>query len=309
MSDQKGVGGLPDAGTIKPGAPGHIEDHDEMARLMQVAADTLGITLDPPAPPPAVIGENGHVDAHNTLLANIEQLAAAGGGGLPGELPGIGGWSDVTAVTGTGTKHEYTADGVDWSAFEWTADGSVTTNAGLVDAIVVGGGSFRTAAARFTSGRVNQGLLAVSASHTIEIGSGQTVENNDLSLGSGSSISDVLEQGCVAFPTLGSPGSLFLGAGTGPNDGVLSSITGTEIEYAAHDIGTPGGCTATNSSAGIDGVVIIRVPAENDKTGLPAGAFDTRTTAEKAAQAAKDKAKEKIRDKHTSPVTQEIDES
>ena len=67
--------------------------------------------------------------------------------------------------------------------------------------------------------------------------------------------------------------------------------------------------SATNSSAGIDGVVIIRVPAENDKTGLPAGAFDTRTTAEKAAQAAKDKAKEKIRDKHTSPVTQEIDES
>ena len=100
MTDEKGVGSLPDAGTIQPGDPGHIETHDEMARLVQVAADSLGIILDPPAPKPAVIGEYGHVDAHNTLLANLEQVAAAGGGGLPGELPGLGGWAEITEATG-----------------------------------------------------------------------------------------------------------------------------------------------------------------------------------------------------------------
>ena len=62
-------------------------------------------------------------------------------GGSAGELPGLGGWASITDVKGKGKKYSYTdADG-DWVAYEWTQDGSVTTDAGgLVDALVVGGG-------------------------------------------------------------------------------------------------------------------------------------------------------------------------
>ena len=53
-----------------------------------------------------------------------------------GELPGIGGWCQtLLAVTGLGTKYEYTSDGQDWSAWEWTTDGSVTVSGGLVDTL------------------------------------------------------------------------------------------------------------------------------------------------------------------------------
>ncbi len=83
MTDDR-VAGLPDAGTIQPGDPGHIETHDRMAELMQFAAERIGIILDPPAPKPAVIGEYGHVDAHNTLLANIEQIAREAGTAVGG---------------------------------------------------------------------------------------------------------------------------------------------------------------------------------------------------------------------------------
>ncbi len=83
MTDDR-VAGLPDAGTIQPGDPGHIETHDRMAELMQFAAERIGVILDPPAPKPAVIGEYGHVDAHNTLLANIEQIAREAGTAVGG---------------------------------------------------------------------------------------------------------------------------------------------------------------------------------------------------------------------------------
>ena len=83
MTDDR-VAGLPDAGTIQPGDPGHIETHDRMAELMQFAAERIGIILDPPAPKPAVIGEYGHVQAHNDLLANIEQIAREAGTAVGG---------------------------------------------------------------------------------------------------------------------------------------------------------------------------------------------------------------------------------
>ena len=37
-------------------------------------------------------------------------------------------------------KYEYTADGQDWSTFEWTDNGSVTMTDGIVDALIVAAG-------------------------------------------------------------------------------------------------------------------------------------------------------------------------
>ena len=56
-------------------------------------------------------------------------------------LPGLGGWADVTIVDGTsGNRYTYKADGVDWVAYEWTDDGTITTTDGLLDMLLVSGG-------------------------------------------------------------------------------------------------------------------------------------------------------------------------
>jgi hypothetical protein len=102
----------------------------------------------------------------------------AGGGGLPG----LGGWADITAVTGSPTKHEYTdADGKDWTAYEWAGDGGVTVTEGLVDSLLVGGGGYgfyQTAPGSQGAGNgggVLAGIAKVSAgTHTVEVGAAGT---------------------------------------------------------------------------------------------------------------------------------------
>jgi len=174
----------------------------------------------------------------------------AGGGG---ELPGIGGWATIKEVSGDYEKHP---DG-DWVAYEFKDNGTITTSGGIVDALLVGGGSYRTSVPRFCGGRVNEGLLLIGESHTITVGKGQQTQS--ATWGSGSAISGVIEQGPVPYPATGN----YADAGTAPNGGVISNITGSEVNYAAHSLGTPGGSTAVNNTAGLDGVVVIRVPAAN----------------------------------------------
>jgi len=170
-------------------------------------------------------------------------------------LPGLDGWATLDEVSGRFTRHN---DG-DWVAYEFTDNGTIKTSGGIVDALLVGGGSYRTSVPRFCGGRVNEGLLLIGESHTITVGKGQRTQS--ATWGSGSAISGVVEQGPVPYPATGG----FVGAGpstTVNNGGIPSSITGSEVIYAAHSLGTPGGSTATNASVGLDGVVVIRVPKE-----------------------------------------------
>ena len=178
------------------------------------------------------------------------------GASEPG-IEGLGDWATITAVSGDYKKprHEYNDGVTDWVAYEWTDDGTITTSGGLVEALLVGGGSYRTSVPRFCGGRVNEGLLLIGDSHTITVGKGQQTQS--ATWGTGSAISGVVEQGPVPYPATGT----YVSAGTAPNGGVISKITGSEVNYAAHSLGTPGGSTATNVSAGLDGVVVIRVPA------------------------------------------------
>jgi hypothetical protein len=55
-------------------------------------------------------------------------------------LPGIGGWATIEEVSGTYNKYPYNDGEMDWVAYEWTDDGTVTTSGGLVDALVVNSG-------------------------------------------------------------------------------------------------------------------------------------------------------------------------
>ena len=154
--------------------------------------------------------------------------------------------------------------------FEWATDGTVETSGGLVDSLLVGGGSYRTLVPRFCGGRVNQGILSLGTSHTVTVGKGQATQS--ATWGTGSAISGVVEQGPVPYPATGT----YVDAGTAPNGGVLSSITGTEVNYAAQGLGTPGGSSPLDGTSGLDGVVVIRVPAALTEK-VPSGSWVTRS--------------------------------
>ena len=213
----------------------------------------------------------------------------------PGELPGIGGWADITEVTGTGTKYEYTDNGEDWSAFKWYADltvsvNTVTTTKGLVDSLVVGGG--QRASVDASGGSIDGGLHDfVAATHDLKIASWQQAN------GSGDS-TYIETNGEVTVVSPGGAGAYNRGAGAlTPGQiptPVMSSITGESVAYGAGASATVGGVFHTGSGFAAykeetGGAVIIRVPRTSDKTGLPAGPFDTTTLRQKAMEFIEDR--------------------
>jgi hypothetical protein len=207
---------------------------------------------------------------------------------IGGGLPGIGGWSTITEVTGTYTKHSYG----DWVAYEFTDDGTLTAGGGLVDALIVGGGAAASASFSGGAGGVMHGVQDfTAATHNVLVGTTPTDGTN--TDGSRSAVGDDSIGGGLArmvcpngFQDFESSG---YGAGAGSTGdapdrdtggpGFLSSITGTPLEYAQGggkyrsdpDFAAlpPGsGSDRQNNSdvfqyRGTDGVVIVRVPAAN----------------------------------------------
>jgi len=188
----------------------------------------------------------------------------------PGQLPGVGGWATITEVTGTykQPRYEYNdgpngVGGTDWVAYEFTADGSLTTQAGgLVDALLVGRGN--DVGSNGPGGIVNSGMqLMPESTATIAVG----LVNGDTTSCS------YIKSGAEVVGARGARSNYRLGAGCGfdngsQQQGIWSKITGKNIEY--------GGCGKINSTSdsygvGYDsvssgrngtekGVVIVRVP-------------------------------------------------
>ena len=242
-----------------------------------------------------------------------------------GELPGIGGWADVSNVNGTGTKYEYTADGMDWSAFAWTADGSVTTSGGLLDALIVGGGAGTSGdgSIRGSGGGVITGVEQVETGElSVVVGAGGDNSGSSTSgMGKYSQLGLMRIGGGTRIDSpngykRGSSGGYYAGAGSAGDGqgrttggiGVTSSlINGTDVMYASGggDYRAPAddrpgdGADGDNQAsggyavAGEAGIVAIRVPRGNDKTGLAAGPFDTTTLRDKAAAAVKQVVKDR----------------
>ena len=242
-----------------------------------------------------------------------------------GELPGIGGWAEITAVTGAGTKYEYTIDGMEWSAFEFTGNGSFTIGEedGLIEFLLVSSASRWISGSGGKGGGVIAGADYVDGGTTISVIIGKTA-NTSVGEGNGGRPSalnhangEVLWTG--DFGGWASPPASGNGGTQVNGDGVYSRIFGTKRGFgggsttAGHPYGVKPPIPNSGAASETDavpwpagepqnqGVVGIRVPAANDKTGITVGPFDTRTLAEKAAQAAKDQ----IQDTHTSPVTQD----
>ena len=181
-------------------------------------------------------------------------------------LSGLGGWANITATTGSPTKHEYTdADGNDWTAYEWTGDGTVTTSDGLVDALVISGGSI--GATHPQGGRITYGIDKLSGVIPVVVdgpgGSSAGGRLGDIkvpSIGGANQAANVIGAG---------------GYGTTSSDkvnGVLSDITGSPVEYGTAL--TSGANTpvvngnlgpAGPGSANREGTVIVRVPRSNAK--------------------------------------------
>ena len=170
----------------------------------------------------------------------------------------IDNWVTVTAVTGSPASASYTdADGVEWTYYKWTGSGSVTVTAGVVDALVLGGGGGgKSGVWNGMGGYSRTGLHVLPVgTHTITIGSG----------GAGGAASAAAAAGGNS-----SIGSLVIGTGGGvanQQTSFTSDITGTSLTYAegadtSPDTNFGDGGTQLSNTAGSSGIAIIRVPSQ-----------------------------------------------
>jgi hypothetical protein len=194
------------------------------------------------------------------------------------ELPGLGGWADITAVTGNPKKYEYTdANGVDWTAYEWAVDGSCTTTEGLGDVLLVGGGGGTYMTVNGMGGKLVTGTQKMSAgAQAVTIGAGGAHRPGggavDPAMGGPSTLGP-LSTGVSGIGEAGSGSNTI--AAPGLYIPFTSSITGTSQQYGrvATDANYGGrarpnfGDGGWNGGAqpGSSGVVIVRVPRANAK--------------------------------------------
>lgn len=184
-------------------------------------------------------------------------------------IPFSGGveWADFSD-TPTGTYTD--ADGITWKYKRYTSNGSLTiTRAGLVDVLVIGGGSASVggdASWLSSAGGMAVGLhRAPAATHTVTIGAGGTYNvaftNPSQFSGTKSTIGSwVGGNGGICGNNVGA-GEAFGGAA---GSGYTSSITGTAVVYGVASGGgganNGNGSTGGINSNGAAGVAIVRVP-------------------------------------------------
>lgn len=190
---------------------------------------------------------------------------------------GIDNWASVTAVTGSPQSATYTdADGT-WKYYRWTGNGSVTLTAGVVDALLIGGGSGGVGGGISWVGGAGSLLDGVreftAGTFTVTVGAagpaGGTQQPTAFRGGDSKLGPYVATGGDVQIDGVG----YRRGTEAWNGDGFGSAITGTTVYY--------GGCGRWNGSAvagkgygvansgsgayvnepGAAGVVIIRVPS------------------------------------------------
>ena len=182
-------------------------------------------------------------------------------------LVGVGNWAQVTATTGSPTTGTYTdANGVAWKYYQWTASGSFTATAGLIDVLVVGGGG----AGGGGAGQGGDGGHAIygpqsftAAMHTVTVGGGgsQSPEGTQNGgVGSPNPGQDSVcgpytagggERGAVSNTSYGGSGAVRRTTGVIGGLGVTSSITGSAIGYGGGGgAGTNGGALSAGSDGG-----------------------------------------------------------
>jgi hypothetical protein len=222
--------------------------------------------------------------------------------GTPGELPGIGGWATITSVgDGTGTKpNRYTYNdgpsgvgGTDWVAFEWAADGSVTTTEGLIEYALAGSGAANIDNKWGQPGDFSTGLTSVTAkTHAITIGIGGAPGSNidDTPRAQPNTIlQDVAyARGHQSTINYYDPATF---------QAYTTSLTGTERELCGYPYtgqtehpGMGGRSGGVYNPVAQDGICIVRVPAAQ-----AAGVDPTTYNDVTVRSVAKEKAKEAVK--------------
>jgi len=211
------------------------------------------------------------------------------------DLEGLGGWADVTTVTGaSGNRYTYKdIDGFDWVAYEWTDDGTLETDAGgLVDALIVGAGGSGGGATDGMGGGPGAGgagafiydITKIETSVTVTVGDGGFANSTARSCedGKNSSLGSIVAPGggrgaltnsisidsCSPLPAASGGGGAYVNNYTADNGRGLSQGLGNDgglVWNGSRGGGGGGAGTAAGSSGqGGDGVV-------NSITGNPEG--------------------------------------
>ena len=187
------------------------------------------------------------------------------------ELPGLGGWAEITDVSGSPKRYAYPDPAnPEWVAFEWTGDGELTTTAGLADTLLVGGGA----------GHHNVGINVKGDSGDVVYGTHQ-ITSGSVTVGqAGRSLN--------AFGGASSIGSLKTRQSAwgrahshsyNPDVGFESDITGVMNYYAADRQSQSvagGGTSSPTVDDAQNGIVIVRVPAAQAEK-VPSGSWVTRS--------------------------------
>ena len=184
------------------------------------------------------------------------------------ELPGLGGWADVTAASVSPTTYTDAA-GVAWKCWTFLADGSLTLTAGMLDVLVVGGGGYGSSIQPGAGARIHHGATLFPAGvHPVAVSDGgnYTVDQS----ASPSSIGTVVICPSTGNATVASAAASVTGAGgtvANPKLGYTSSITGTPVTYATAAVAAPAPNTGDGAGRpvltgnGSTGIVVVRRPA------------------------------------------------
>jgi hypothetical protein len=202
-----------------------------------------------------------------TKTTNGWEEIGANAGIEPG-LPGLGGWAEITDVSGSPKRYAYPDPAnPEWVAFEWTGDGELTTQAGGVAEMLLVAGAATDA--RGNGGSVVTGIHALqNGPNQVAVGVGGN-GNGGLPEGQGkrSIVGPVATMPTAVCREVG--GAFGSGGVVGGDYSPLSSdITGTTQTYGAKKYGAQdysttgfGDSHATSGIQGNSGCCIVRVPA------------------------------------------------
>jgi len=231
-----------------------MPDHELIADALEYVKQS-GYRDDPnfpPLPDVPVLGQSGHVTAHDRILAVLEYVKA--------NPPGMT-WA---AVSNTPTGTYKGDDGHTYAYYTFTTSGTLTvTTAGYMDVFVLGGGGKRTPGAglpgganRGSGGQLAEGThLFQAESHAVTVGAGASGTTTTSAQGGTSRI------GNVVFAAGGGWSSRETKTGKYAGTGYQTTFTGSPFTVGAaggQSSSTRWGDGGNEDTNGKPGVVIAK---------------------------------------------------
>jgi hypothetical protein len=252
------------------GDPNHLGVHNDLVESVRAEAQRFGV--DVILPDEAYLGDSGHVDDHNMIVAALQAIADA-----PAPGPSFPTTIDYLIIAGGGAGGGNTPDGsgVGGGGAGGYLEDTFSPEAGTVYPITVGAGGGPNAGANPPGADAQPstafGLTAIGG------GRGRTVVGGPSWAGPWNGGSGG-GQGGAGTPGQGhnATGPSGGGAGGGDGTGRTSSITGTPVTRAAGGAGAGSSAGASNgqgsgsngsggwTAAGGRGVVIVRQSAADE---------------------------------------------